>query len=399
VRVGVVTSLPDGTECRKSGIAYYSQAVLEPLEDTVDDEIVVFADGLGEEAEESRGNLHVVRCWRFGHLAPFQILRAVLAADVEALHVEYDVYLYGGVVAAFVLPFVLRFVGAIRNIPVTVTMHGVVPRRNVTRTMLKENGFVLPFTWIGRFGFTAMYELFDWASTRIVVLEPALAQTLANDYGVSPAKLYCVPIPLMHDGTRPTREEARARCNVNGARMILYFGYASYYKGLDVAIEAFERLRESWPDVELHLIASRHPRRNGDPRYEAYYEALRERAAAAGAALHDFVPEQRLVDMLAAADVVVLPYIGAYGASAALNTAIAARRPVLASTFVRFDGALPCQIFEPNARACEAALRAFFSEHRAVLEERTERLARTRGVERIGRMIHEIRCGRIARTA
>ena len=55
-------------------------------------------------------NIAVKRCWKFGYLAPFQILLAALRNRVDVLHLEYDVYLYGGVVAAVILPFALRLI-------------------------------------------------------------------------------------------------------------------------------------------------------------------------------------------------------------------------------------------------------------------------------------------------
>ena len=77
--------------------------------------------------------------------------------------------------------------------------------------------------------------------------------------------------------------------------------------------------------------------------------------------MYDFVPEPQLADFLAAADVVVLPYTAAYGASGALNAVLAARKSVLVSTLVRFDGALDCQTFAPDPSDCARAIVAFFT--------------------------------------
>jgi glycosyltransferase involved in cell wall biosynthesis len=389
MKVGVVTSLPDGDE-HKSGIAYYSRTILEPLAG-ISDELVIFSDAPGETPSS---NVRVVRCWRFGHLAPFQILRALLRNPVDVLHVEYDVYLYGGVVVAMLLPFVLGCFRRYRGVEVTTTLHGVVSQSTVTGGMLRQNGFVLPFSAIGRWGFTAMYRLFDWASDRLIVLEGGRAETLERDYHVPAKKISVVPLPLMHEHARPEKSEARRRCGVGGERLVLYFGYASYYKGLGTLLDAFPAARTDCESLRLKIVAGRHPRLQGNARYEAFYARLRERAGEVGAEFYDFLPESELVELLAAADVVVLPYAAAYGASAALNTAIAARRPVLVSKRIRFDGALPCQVFEPNASACAEAICAFFSQHAATLNDRTEALAESRDVTVISHAIHNVRCGR-----
>jgi len=282
----------------------------------------------------------------------------------------------------------------LRGTQVVTTLHGVVSRRVVTREMLRENGFVLPYSRIGRAGFATIYRLFDWASNRIIVLEVELADILESDYGVSRSKIYVCPLPLMHDRARPDVHEARRRCGISEGKVVLFFGYASYYKGIDVLIEGFARARPRMPDLSLHVVAGRHPRLSGNPRYEAFYEGLRAKAATAGACMYDFVPESQLADFLAAADVVVLPYTAAYGASAALNAVLAARKPVLVSTMVRFAGALDCQTFTPNPAECALAIETYFTRNRSTLTQRVEDVARMRDVDVIAHAIADVRTGR-----
>ncbi len=394
MKIGIVTSFPEAGVV-KSAIAYYSQTILEPLRGG-EDEFVVLADGtraLGG-AEYYAPNVTVRRCWKFGYLAPFQILRAALKSKVDVLHLEYDVYLYGGVVSALLLPFVLRLIRRIHGTQIVATLHGIVSQRVVTREMLRENGFVLPYSRIGRAGFAAIYRLFNWATDRIVVLEVKLAEILESEYGVPRKKLYVCPIPLMHEGRRPRMEDARVRCGIDEAKVVLFFGYASYYKGLDVLLDALPAVRASVADVAVHVVAGRHPRLRGNERYETFYEGLCAKAAAAGANMHEFVPEAQLADLLAAADVVVLPYTATYGASAALNTVFAARKPVLVSTFVRFDGALDCQTFVPERDACARSIVDFFEKNERVLLDRVEDIARMRDVGVIANLIQDVRCGR-----
>ena len=270
VKVGIVTSFPEPNVV-KSAIAYYSQTILDPLRDG-GDEFVIFADAnRGERlgaCERYASNVTVKRCWRYGYFAPFQILGALLRDRVDVIHLEYDVYFYGGVVAALLLPLVLRLVRALHGTRIVSTLHGVVSQRVVTREMLRENGFVLPYSGIGRLGFYTIYALFNWASDRIVVLEVKLAEILESEYGVPRAKLYVCPIPLMHEGPRPSLVEARARCGIGDGKVVLFFGYASYYKGIDVLLDAFPAAREVFGDMALHIVAGRHPRLRGNPRYE-----------------------------------------------------------------------------------------------------------------------------------
>jgi glycosyltransferase involved in cell wall biosynthesis len=396
MKIAIVTSFPDDG-AHKSAIAYYSQTVLDPLAGGPDD-FIILADAARPEqmgtTQQYAPNMTVRRCWKFGYFAPFQILREALRLRVDVVHLEYDVYLYGGVVSAILLPFVLRLLRMLRGVQVVTTLHGVVSQHVVTREMLRENGFVLPYSGIGRAGFAAIYRLFDWASDRIIVLEVKLAEILQSEYAVPRKKLCVCPIPLMHEGARPQVEAARARCGIGAGRVALFFGYASYYKGLDVLLDAFEIVRDQVVGLDLHIVAGRHPRLRGSKRYEDFYEAIRSKAEASGAHLYDFVPESRLADLLAAADVVVLPYTATYGASAALNAVFAARKPVLVSTFARFDGALDCQTFAPDAAGCARAIADFFTTNKELLTVRVEEIARRRDVNVIARSIQDVRCGR-----
>jgi glycosyltransferase involved in cell wall biosynthesis len=392
--IGIVTAFPGGG-LAKSAIAYYSRTILDPLVGS-GDRFVIFADADRDDplgtSQAYAPNVVIRRCWKFGLLAAFQILRATLAEPVDVLHLEYDVYLYGGVVAALLLPLVLRIL-KLRGTKIVTTLHGVVSRRVVTREMLRENGFVLPYSRIGRAGFSTIYRLFDWASDRIVVLEFELAGILESDYGVSRSKVYVCPLPLMHDHDRPEMHDARRRCKISEGKVVLFFGYASYYKGIEVLIDAYARARRRLPELTLHVVAGRHPRLSGNPRYESFYEALRAKAAATGARMYDFVPEPQLADFLAAADVVVLPYTAAYGASAALNAVLAARKPVLVSTLIRFAGALDCQTFAPNPDDCARAIVEYFTGNDATLMQRVEEVARMRDVGVIAHAIQEVRRG------
>lgn len=394
MKIGVVTSFPE-VGANKSGIAYFAKTVLDPLIGNGDDFVILADASTGKRGATERyaSNMTVRRCWSFGYFAPFQIFREALRHRFDVLHFEYDVYLYGGVVAAIILPFLMRIL-RLRGTQIVTTLHGVVSQRVVTREMLRENGFVLPYSRIGKAGFYIIYSLFNWASDRIIVLELKLGEILESEYRVPRSRLFVCPHPLMYETAPRSQAEARARCGIGPGKVVLFFGYASYYKGLDVLLDAIQIARAAEPDLALHLVASRHPRLQGNPRYEEFYDAFKAKASAVGAKLYDFVPESELADLLAASDVVVLPYTAAYGASGALNAVFAARRPVLVSSYVRFDGAVDCQVFEPTAEQCAGAIVDFFNGNEALLAERVEEIAHMRKVGVIAEAMQDVRCGR-----
>lgn len=397
MRIGVLTAFPDGNT-PKSGIAYYAHTLLAPLANGPD-AVTIFADQhVGDkqdaEAQQMGKSIRILRCWRFGMLSPFRIARALWHHQVDVLHVEYDVYLYGGVVVAILLPLVLIALRFLRPTQVVTTLHGVVPQHAVTRGMLRQNGFVLPFSRIGKLGFRVVYRLFDAASDRIIVLEHALASFLRTDYCVRPDKIFVIPIPLMNQCQVLQAPPKPAHADKGDRKRVLFIGYASYYKGLDVLLEGFSIARASDPSIELQVAAGRHPRLAGDRRYEAFYDRLQRRAQEVGATWLGFVPDADVAALMASASVVIFPYTAAYGGSAALNLALAARRPVLVSSMVYFDGALPGQVFDPEPAACAHAIVRYFTHLMHILEARVEEHALHRSASLIAEEVHDVRCGR-----
>lgn len=111
-----------------------------------------------------------------------------------------------------------------------------------------------------------------------------------------------VPHPLyaQFDRGRYTRESARKKLGVQGD-VAAFFGYVRHYKGLDLLLRAWPRVRERRP-VTL-LVAGEF--------YEdkAPYRALVTAAGAGAVRLMDhYLPDDEVEALFKAADVVVLPY-------------------------------------------------------------------------------------------
>lgn len=397
-RIAIVSAYPKAGR-QQSAIAYYMKTILEPLYSAdSSDTFTVFADYAKNESkgavEFEAPNCKVLRCWRFGHFAPFEILSALLkGGEFDFIHVEYDVYLYGGVIAAFLLPLILRLAALIKGAGLTTTLHGVVAQRVVTRNFLRESGFVLPYSRIGRFGFRLIYTAFRWMSDRTVVLEHQLKEILVNDYGFKRETVYVIPLPLMNERALPEKPQAKKVCGISTNRAILFVGFASYYKGISLLIEAFREASLGVSGLELHIVAGQHPRLRGNKKYEAFYADLQSAARTAGAKFYGFLADDDLSQLLAACDVIVLPYTMAYGGSAALNTALAARKPVLVSEFVYFEGALPRQVFAANPYECARAIRQFFDDPTPIENTVQTHLA-SRNVNRVAWMNNQARKGR-----
>lgn len=397
MRIGIITSYPDLLH-PNSGIANYAQTIIEPLVGC-SDEIFVFADyppgtpaQTASSVESEVQNITILRCWRFGALAPFMILRALLAYRLDAIHVEYDVYHFGGVIAAVLLPILLTIYKHIYDVRVTTTLHGVVPQRAITREMLQENGFVLPFSRIGKLGFRIIYRLFRWMSDGVIALESELMHVLRRDYQYALEKTFTVPHPPLIKGHSVENSPA-SEPNEQHRNILLFFGFASVYKGLPILFDAYDIVRCMRSDIELHVIAGRHPRLAGNSKYERFYEDIHAHGSRIGATMHEYLRDEELVPLIRNASALILPYTSMYGSSGPLNTAIAYRKPLLVSTALYFEGAHPTQVFEPTVASCAKTILRFFNEHRVELEKAAVAIASARNVAIAAEANHRVRCG------
>lgn len=138
------------------------------------------------------------------------------------------------------------------------------------------------------------------------------------------------PVTWMPDFWRPfsSIEPSHARQVMavpEGRKALLCFGVAHRRKGIDLAVEAMERLDDS--DAFL-LVAGRQA---NDPKLRSRLAALE---SAGRAVVHDrFLTEEEVSCAFLGCDRVLIPYHAHYGSSNVLSTAAAAKRPVIASDF------------------------------------------------------------------
>jgi len=120
------------------------------------------------------------------------------------------------------------------------------------------------------------------------------------------ATIIRLPLPVldMFAGGRIPAAVARERLGVPAdAALVLFFGYAAPYKGLDDLLAGLALARPDVPALHL-LVAGEFP--NGSA---AFRERVRELGLAAAVTLIDrYVPNEDVATLFSAADVLVLPY-------------------------------------------------------------------------------------------
>lgn len=160
-------------------------------------------------------------------------------------------------------------------------------------------------TRLNRLTLRAQYHLAD----HFFVHTEMMKDDLIRDFGVQPTRITSIPFGINNSvpNTDLSVDEARTRLGLaKGAKVLLFFGHITPYKGLEFLISAFHQLADRDPDYFL-VIAGR------PKNCEGYWAKIRqsiETDVQVGRIVlqANFVPDEETEIYFKAADVLVLPY-------------------------------------------------------------------------------------------
>jgi len=264
--------------------------------------------------------------------AVFQAYRQIVKLPSAVVHVQHELFAFGGLTSALLLPSMLRLI-TLRGKKVLITIHGVIPLAKVTDEFVRANR-------IPGNAFAAR-ALWRWlirgvanASSRVHVHEPFLRTLLVEEYGIGEDRIEVIPLGIEPAAPGVSRNEAREKYGIPPeAEVALFFGYLAAYKGIEYLLSEMQQLLASRPDLHLIIAGAVPARLEGtiDPQL-----AVRQLTNGAERVhLLGFVPDEEAVTVFAATDVVLLPYRVAMSSSGPLALAIGYNVPVLLSDAFR----------------------------------------------------------------
>lgn len=163
-------------------------------------------------------------------------------------------------------------------------------------------------------------------------------------------------------GSGVSKEEARARLNIKGEKIILFFGFIREYKGLDTLLEALPLIRQK-EDIKL-IIAGEYY--SNEEKYSRMINSLN--ISEHIYQFNGFIPSGDVKYYFSAADAVVLPYKDATQ-SGIVQIANNFNKPVIATDVgglseVVFENKTGFLVVKENpAKLAEAVLK-FYSENK-----------------------------------
>lgn len=361
MKVGMVSIYPPpkSKHSGHGGVASYTKNLVFSLLNSCS--VDVFANKISHVADHCSEDEMVYRCWDRGVLYPFRIFKKLLCKNVDVVHVQHEIYLYGGLGSAIVFPFLLFLIMLLRK-PVVVTLHGVIPLSKVDERFLKEN-WIKGKPFVMKSGLALLVKFIASLSTAIIVHEENSRETLKSEYGCPTRKIFVIHHGIEKRNDLIEKDEAKRELGLNGRSLIFFFGYITGYKNVELLIESASFLKT--PNWVMIIAGGPHPRLSSDPDYLSYVSNLHEKALAISKdqiLFKGFISEEEIPLYFSAADLIVFPYKISMHSSGPLSLAASYEKPFLITDVFRGIVSSSDVVFKNDSRELASKIDTFFED-------------------------------------
>ncbi|QQG50947.1 MAG: glycosyltransferase [Candidatus Saccharibacteria bacterium] len=365
-----------------SGVASYSKNLITSIQASAHTQSVVcnVIDSPEQYAEDS---LDVRRVFVKKPSFIIAVHKELKKLDADVVHIQQELALYGGIVTAFLLQWLVF----LWRKKVVITLHGVVDPSKIDAKFVNENNSRLP-VWIVKLAFRIIYTpLVKW-SQKVIVHEHYFKSILIKSYGVDAKKIIVVPHGV-ESLVAFEKQNAREKLQLSkNADVVLFMGYATGYKGIDLLIEGFGEYAKINRNAVLVIGAGKHPKLHDNEAYLKEYQRLQDKAAkiipAGQYRWEGFIDETEIGLYYSASDVSLYPYTTAISSSGPMSFAIGYEKPFLVSTaFADIFAQYPHLLFERSPEAMATRLDYFFS-HRNEYSETSSLMKSERTWSNVG---------------
>lgn len=324
-----------------SGVASYTANLAHALGAHGLDVDVVAPALDGDPVTFDDGGVHVVRAFPLGPRALPTALRAAADRDAAVVHLQWELFLYGGPASLLGLGPAMA-ANHRRGEALVTTMHQVVDPSTVDRRYTGLHRVAAPAI-AARAGIAGVQSIVHRCSDATVVHEEPFRRIVPGatviPHGIEE------PAPI-------DRRAARRALGLDDRFLALCFGFLAPYKGIDVVLAAAHLVGQN---IQVVVAGGEHPRLEGR---ESYGDELRRRAGDT-VRFTGWVPDGDVANWFAAADVALFPYPRPFAASGVLALALAHRTPVLLSPALGRCAGAPNVLTVPlDARELAGRLRA-----------------------------------------
>lgn len=338
----LITPYPQAGKENRSAVANYAQALTREL---------------------SAGGTTVAVCSPTLGLRGFRdALRAARREKPDVIHVQHELFLFGGVATIVAFPFFLALLSRIAR--TVVTLHHVAGNKDLTRSFNTLHATRIP-TPLVRLGLHYLYRgMARGRAGAFIVHHAYFSDILHRQYGVPARKIYVIPHGQKQPGTvMLSHAELHMKFGIpQGKKMIFgFFGYIDPRKHIEFMIREFAAFAETAPDAFLLIAGDKHPRLAGTPAYEEFFATVRAFARHYPQHIRwcDHVPDEDVDALYQAIDCMILPYGESAGMSSVLTDMLGSGKKYIVSDSLAPFSETAHGIFPIRVGELERCLRAF----------------------------------------
>lgn len=351
-----------------SALAAYTRTLLHALPEEERTRHVVFTN-LKQDSKTvfSDNGIEVREVWQKGSLRfVWQIVRTVRAIpSLKLVHLQHEFNQFGSMSTLPMIPILLWILRFILKKKIVITYHEVVGRELLDPEL--AGNFCLPVPQsTARILFKWYYRITSFAANELLVQHTKFKDILRNEMGVKNS-IQILPIGTEDQITLADRTASRKKFGfLPNERVLLFFGTLDWRKGLDILIDAFERLPSS--GYRLIIGGGQPVRIKHRPEYQEWYAGIAAKMERnKNITQMGFVSDEDIPMLFAAGDLVVLPYVVPQMVSAVLNYAASYERPVIGSE--AFKGhADPLVLFKADTEHLLAKIQWSFDHEQELLD-------------------------------
>ncbi len=333
----VISSYPKKQEIYSKGVcavASFTKNTIRPLiKKGQYKKIVVLTMIVDKEEVYEEDGILVVRCFKRNNpLSYFSLLKKLLHFSLaKRVLIEFEFASFGDTKATLaILPLIwsLFFLG--KN--VTLVIHQVVIDLQKLSGHIGINSKEL-ISLLFNPGLKLYYKLLSFPVSSIIVLEDSLKESLSTI--VNKDKITVIPhgVPIVNKIF--SKNKAKQKLGAKNEVVILYFGYLTWYKGVDFLIKSLLN-QKTFKGKKIRLIIAGGPSFTQEEKshYKKFLAKIYNliNKAPDRITITGFVKEEDIPVYFAAADLVVFPYRTFISSSGPLSFALAYNKPFLISS-------------------------------------------------------------------
>lgn len=315
------------------------------------------------------------------HIARFRGPRGILdllnhiPRDRRVIHLEHELYAYGGMFGAILLPIAMWLL-RLRGHRILTTLHGVIPLDSIDSGMLAS--YRVPgIPIIVRAAWRLLIRAIAYASDTVHVHEKRFRDILIEQYDIR-RRIAVIPLGVDNRYRAIDRTNARGDLGIrHDAQVVCFFGFLYKRKGIVELLRGVRALLEANPNIVV-LVAGDLPVRAGDA--TEIRDLLASLADCDRLRTFGFISDDAVGPLLSASDVLILPYTFSMSASGPMTVGAAHGLPLLLSD--RFAESFPefQDFFEPTSLGITRAIESFFDD--PIQRERATAFSRSLLAER-----------------